>query len=108
MEELKEMHCQPVKEGTPPMVEPVITRYLNRLRTQWDVIENRKLQKRFPFENFKRSMAFAQEVALMAERENHHPDLCIHYTHVDVELGTHSIMGLSENDFVMAAKIDAI
>lgn len=108
MEDLKEMHCHPVKEGTPPMVEPVISRYLSGLKTQWDVIDKRKLRKSFPFENFKRGMAFAQEVALLAEREEHHPELCIHYTHVDVELGTHSIMGLSENDFIMAAKIDAI
>ena len=108
MQELKEMHCSPVREGTPPLVEPVISRYLDRLNTRWDVIDNRKIRKQFPFENFKRGMAFAQEVALLAEQEDHHPDLCIHYGSVEVELGTHSIMGLSENDFIMAAKIDAI
>jgi 4a-hydroxytetrahydrobiopterin dehydratase len=108
MEELREMHCTPVREGTEPMVEPVISRFLTRLKTEWNVIDQRKLHKVFPFENFKRGMAFAQEVALLAEVEDHHPDIHIHYDNVEVELSTHSIMGLSENDFIMAAKIDAI
>jgi len=58
------------------------------------------------FENFKRGMVFAQNIANLAEEEQHHPDLCIHYKNVEVELTTHAIGGLSENDFIMAAKID--
>ena len=53
-------------------------------------------------------MAFAQKVADIAENQDHHPDMCVHYKSVDVELSTHAIGGLSENDFIMAAKIDEL
>lgn len=108
MEELKEKHCEPLKEGVIPLQEPDIEAFLHRLRTPWELINGTKIRKEFPFENFKRGMAFAQEIALMAERENHHPSICIHYTNVEVELSTHDIGGLSENDFILAAKIEAI
>ena len=70
------------------------------------MVEDKKLKKEFPFENFKRGMTFVQVVALLAERENHHPGICIHYSYVEIELSTHDVGGLSENDFIMAAKID--
>ena len=108
MEELKEMHINPATKDTPPLQEPDIKRLHDRLRTPWELINNTRIRKRFPFENFKRGMAFAQEVALVAERENHHPDICIYYTNVVVELSTREIGGLSENDFIMAAKIDSV
>jgi 4a-hydroxytetrahydrobiopterin dehydratase len=108
MEELKEMHCDPVKKGTAPLQEPEIKRLLGRLKTPWKLINDTRIRKEFPFENFKRGMAFAQELALLAEQENHHPDICIYFTNVVVELSTHDIGGLSENDFIMAAKIDSI
>jgi 4a-hydroxytetrahydrobiopterin dehydratase len=53
-------------------------------------------------------MAFVQEVAQIAEQEQHHPDMCIHYDNVEIELTTHAIGGLSENDFIMAAKINEL
>ena len=108
MEELKEMHCEPVKEGATPLQAPEIKRFLDKLRTPWESVNQTVLRKEFPFENFKRGMAFAQEVALVAEQENHHPDISIQYTRVIVELSTHDIGGLSENDFIMAAKIESI
>lgn len=108
MEELKEMHCDPVKEGTAPLQEPEIKSLHGMLMAPWELINDTRIRKKFPFENFKRGMAFAQEIALLAERENHHPDICIYYTSVVVELSTHVIGGLSENDFIMAAKIDSI
>ena len=108
MLELKEKKCVPCDEGTPPLKREEIQGYLEKLPGDWEVIGDRTIRKHFPFENFKRGMAFAQEIALLAEQENHHPDLCIHYTGVDVELSTHVICGLSVNDFIMAAKIENI
>lgn len=108
MEPLKEMNCRRIDKAESAFSESEIKHYLGRLNTVWDVESNQKIKKRFPFENFKRGMIFAQEVAMLAEQQNHHPDLCIHYTHVDVELGTHDVGGLSVNDFIMAAKIDAV
>jgi 4a-hydroxytetrahydrobiopterin dehydratase len=108
MEELKDLHCYPLKEGTPPMTELEISRYQKRLKTTWQVKDMRTISKEFTFKDYLRGMTFARDVAILAEKENHHPVICINYDHVVVELETHSIMGLSENDFIMAAKIDAI
>jgi len=104
--ELKERKCVPCDAGTPPLDEQKVASLRQDLPPGWKILENKKLKKKFPFENFRRGMAFAQEIALIAEQEDHHPDLCIHYTNVEVELSTHAIGGLSENDFIMAAKIE--
>lgn len=106
--ELKEKQCAPCEAGTKPFNIDQVTIGKNQLLPGWKVTDNKILQKKFPFENFKRGMAFAQNIAVIAEKENHHPDICIHYTNVEVELTTHAIDGLSENDFIMAAKIDEL
>ncbi len=108
MIELKEKHCTPCQKGTNPLNAEEIKQFKKQVRNDWKVIDNKKIRKEFPFENFKRSMAFAQNVALIADNEDHHPDMCIHYSSVEVELSTHKIGGLSENDFIMASKIDEI
>jgi len=108
MIELKEKHCADCEDGTEPLSSDQIEVLMKRLHTKWKVIDNKKLRKEFPFENFKRGMAFVQNVALIADREGHHPDICIQYNSVEVELTTHSIGGLSENDFILAAKIDEL
>jgi 4a-hydroxytetrahydrobiopterin dehydratase len=108
MTALKEKHCVPCEGGTKPFDGDQILELKKELAPDWRVVENKKLKKEFPFENFKRGMAFAQEIAMIAEEENHHPDICIHYTNVEVELSTHAIGGLSENDFIMAAKMDEL
>ena len=108
MENLKDKKCIPREDGTPPMNRTEIDQHLDMLPSEWEVSDDKILKKSFPFENFKRGMAFAQEIGMVAEKENHHPDLGIHYTNVDVELSTHSIGGLSKNDFIMAAKIEQL
>jgi 4a-hydroxytetrahydrobiopterin dehydratase len=108
MVDLKERKCVPCERGTPPLEEKEIKELLDQLPPDWIVTGNRKISKSFPFENFRRGMAFAQEIARVAELENHHPDICISYKKVDVELTTHAIGGLSENDFILAAKIEYI
>lgn len=106
--ELREMQCKPCEGGETPMTQEETSRFLGDLDNGWKVRENQSIHKTFPFENFKRGMAFANRIALLAEQENHHPDLCIQYTQVDVKLSTHAIGGLSKNDFILAAKIDEI
>jgi len=108
MNELKEKHCKPCEEGTKPLNAEEIRKFKEKVMGDWKVIDNKKIRKEYPFENFTRGMAFAQNIALIANREDHHPDLCIHYGSVDVELTTHNIGGLSVNDFIMAAKIDEL
>jgi 4a-hydroxytetrahydrobiopterin dehydratase len=74
----------------------------------WKVIDNRKIQKVFEFKDFKEAMKFLNNVAKIAEKEQHHPDIYLFYNRVNLELYTHAIDGLSENDFIMAAKIDKL
>jgi len=106
--ELKEMHCEPVSAGTEPLTEEQVNHYMEYLPVEWRVYESKRLAREFPFENFKRGMAFAQEIGRLAEEEQHHPGICVEYSQVVVELSTHDIGGLSINDFIMAAKIEDI
>lgn len=108
MIELKEKRCVPCDKGTKPFDSEKIVRLMKELSPGWQVVGVEKIQKKYSFENFKRGMAFIQDVAVIADLENHHPDLCIQYTEVEVTFCTHAIGGLSENDFIMAAKIDEL
>lgn len=85
-----------------------IKTYLNELKNNWEVIENKKIAFTFKFKNFKEAIRFVNKVADLAELENHHPNIHIHYNKVRLSLSTHSIGGLSENDFIVAAKIEKL
>ena len=105
---LRERHCKPCTPSDKALTNEESEKLVHELAKGWQVLESTKLQKEFPFENFKRGMAFAQEIAIIAEQEQHHPDICIHFKSVEVELTTHDVGGLSENDFILAAKIDEL
>ena len=75
---------------------------------KWRVIEDRKLERRLEFNTFLAAIAFINGMAALAEAEGHHPDFCVRYSLLDVTLWTHAIGGLSENDFILAAKIDQL
>lgn len=98
--------CRACESGTPPFTPSQIQDYLSKLKTKWEVLDNIKLKKEFLFKDFKEAMAFVNKIAEIAEQEGHHPDLYIFYSKVKIELWTHAIGGLSENDFIMATKID--
>lgn len=104
--DLSQKKCVPCEGGTPPLKRDEIKKYLSYLKTQWEVINNSKISKKFIFENFKQAMVFVTKVAQVAEQEQHHPDIHIFYSKVTIELWTHAIGGLSENDFILAAKIE--
>lgn len=75
----------------------------------WSVLQHKKLQKNFQFLDFAATLAFVNKVATLAESEGHHPDLNIHdWNKLTITLSTHAIDGLSENDFILAAKIDTL
>ena len=90
------------------MTDEQINQYLPQLKGQWEVVESRKIRREFKFEDFSEAMKFANRVADLAEEEGHHPDFHIHWNKVRLELWTHEIGGLAENDFIMAAKIEAL
>lgn len=108
MTELAKKKCVPCEGGVPPLTPEQVKEYQNHVHSDWKVIDNKKITKDFSFVNFKQTMDVANKIAAVAEEEGHHPDLYISYGKLRVELWTHAINGLSENDFILAAKIDEI
>lgn len=106
--DLTKKKCVPCETGTQPMTEEQIKRYLSQLKSTWDLVEGKKINRKFAFKDFKNAMAFVNKVANLAEEQGHHPDIHIYYNKVSIILWTHAISGLSENDFIMAAKIESL
>lgn len=108
MTELLQKKCKPCEGGVPPLSGEELAKYQKEVSEEWKVIDGKKIHREFSFKNFAEAMNLANKIAEIADEENHHPDLIISYGKVVVELSTHAIKGLSENDFILAAKIDAI
>jgi 4a-hydroxytetrahydrobiopterin dehydratase len=106
MTSLAERHCRPVIRTTPPLGQAQIEAYLEEL-PGW-VLEHATISRTFPFSDFHDTMAFVNAVAWVSHREDHHPDMHVSYDRCRVQYSTHSIGGLSENDFICAAKIEAL
>ncbi len=91
------------------MTKPQAEKLLKELSDGWMLIDSgHMLANTYTFKDFKKTMAFANKIADIANEEDHHPDLTVSYGTLGVELMTHAIGGLSENDFIVAAKIDGI
>ena len=104
---LADKKCVPCEGGTPPLSEEKSRAYLSELGEGW-ALEEGKLVRTFKFRRFVEAIAFVNRVAEIAEAEGHHPNITINYNRVRLELFTHAIKGLSENDFILAAKINQI
>jgi 4a-hydroxytetrahydrobiopterin dehydratase len=100
------MKCKPCTGSTPPLTEEEIKELLQQVKN-WK-LEGKKLVKKFKFKYFVQAMKFINKIAEIAEEEEHHPDIEIHYNRVTLTIWTHAINNLSENDFILAAKIDGI
>jgi 4a-hydroxytetrahydrobiopterin dehydratase len=105
MSELAAMRCRPL-EGHPPMGAADIAAHLAQVRG-W-VQADGAIRRRFEFADFHRTMAFVNALAWIAHVEDHHPDVSFGYNHCTVRFNTHSVGGLSINDFICAAKVDAL
>lgn len=108
-QELASLVCVPCRGDTPPLEEGKIKLMLDVVpgwnKTEGDID---KIQKLFKFKNFEKSMDFVNKVAEIAEEQDHHPDIFIHWNEVTLTLYTHAINGLFDNDFIVAAKIDEL
>ena len=103
--QLTEKKCEPCSGDTPPLKPEKIFR-LHEKVPDWDVTSGRKLVRKFELKDFVEAMAFVNKVAEIAEEEDHHPSITIDYKRVTFTIWTHAIDDLSENDFILAAKID--
>ena len=106
MEDLSRKFCVPCEAGTPALSVEQAEEMMAQV-PGW-TLDDKKITRRFRFKAFKEAMAFVNRVADLAESEGHHPDIYISWNRVRLELTTHAIKGLSENDFIMAAKISRL
>ena len=111
MSDLADKKCIPCEGNIPPFDKSEIHKYLKKV-DGWDVKsdkdKNYYLIKEFSFKNFKESQKFVNKVGDVAEKENHHPDISFGWGYCRVKIFTHTIKGLAESDFILAAKIDKI
>ncbi len=105
MSELAKKACIPCKGGVPPLKGAEI-RALHSQIDRWDVVNEHHLTKTYTFKNFVEALAFVNRVGEIAEREGHHPDVYLAWGKVRLEIWTHKIDGLTESDFIFAAKCD--
>jgi 4a-hydroxytetrahydrobiopterin dehydratase len=104
----KDKHCVPCEGGMPPLDHEYVRKYAAQV-PGWDVADDDKsISREFAFKDFAEAMQFVNAVAEIAQGEGHHPDIYIFYNKVRLALSTHAIGGLSENDFILASKIDTI
>ncbi len=109
MNELTAKKCVPCEGGVPALTHAQAAALGEHLHAGWQVAADAKsLKRRFKFKDFYRTMSFVNAVAHIANAEDHHPDLEVGYDYCNVTFATHSIGGLSENDFICAAKVDLL
>lgn len=109
MERLANRHCKPPKKSDPPLATDQVESLMGELHGDWKLDDDgKRISRDFTFNNFYETVAFVNAVAWFANREDHHPDLEVSYKHCVVHFSTHAIGGLSENDFICAAKADAL
>lgn len=107
MSDLSSQQCKACEGGVSPLTEEESKKYLKKIAPEWSLSHDGKsISRTFKFKNYYETMAFVNVVAMVAHQQDHHPDLTIGYGTCHVEYSTHSIGGLSENDFICAAKID--
>ncbi|MGK5594685.1 MAG: 4a-hydroxytetrahydrobiopterin dehydratase [Parachlamydiaceae bacterium] len=100
--------CIPCSGGIPPLKGQQLSELQDQLSNGWQIVEEHHLEKEYFFSDFREALAFTNQVGALAEKEGHHPDIFLAYGKVKIQLWTHKIDGLSESDFILAAKCDEI
>ena len=107
MSDLSSRQCIPCRGGVPPLQGQEITNLLMEL-DGWEVLNQHHLKKNFSFANFREAQQFVNRIGDLAEEQGHHPDICFGWGRVEITIWTHKIDGLTESDFILAAKIDKL
>ena len=105
--DLSSKKCVPCEGGIAPLTPAEAEEFKKYIREEWEYLGN-KISKEYLFVNYLHTMDFVNSVAKLAEKEGHHPVMHVYYSRVIIELWTHAINGLSENDFILASKIDKL
>lgn len=106
--ELANKDCVPCKGGVPPLKGAELSDLLKKLNNGWEVIEEHHLQKEYKFRNFREALDFTDKVGEAAESQGHHPDIFLTWGKVGLTVWTHKIDGLTESDFIFAARADKV
>ena len=102
---LADQKCVPCRGGVPPLA-PDVARKLGQETPDWDIVGVHHIRRQFVFPDFATALAFVNHVGAIAEQQGHHPDIYLAWGKVEIKIWTHKIDGLTESDFVLAAKID--
>ena len=109
IKDLLTSHCIPCEGGVAPLKGTALAPYRTQVSPEWKVSDDElEIRRVFKFKDFAGALAFTNRIGAIAEQEGHHPDLGVSWGKLDVRLSTHAIGGLSENDFILARKIDAL
>ena len=106
MSDLAKKPCMPCKGGVPPLKGTKLDELLEKLKNDWKIIKEHHLEKEYSFKNFKEALNFTIKVGELAENQGHHPDISLAWGKVKLTIWTHKIDGLTESDFIFAAKAD--
>lgn len=105
---LSDRQCTPCKGGTPPLKGADLEKLAKELTGDWKIADEHHLERAFTFKNFRDALAFTNKVGELAEAQGHHPDITLAWGKVALKVWTHKINGLSESDFIFAAKVDKL
>ena len=108
MSALAEKECVPCKGGVPPLKGQDLAKFKTQLNGGWQVVQEHHLEKEYPFKDFRQALDFTNKVGELAESQGHHPDIFLAWGKVRLTIWTHKIDGLTESDFVLAAKADKL
>jgi 4a-hydroxytetrahydrobiopterin dehydratase len=108
MTELAEKECVPCKGGVLPLKGEELNKLARQLDSGWQVIKEHHLEKEYKFKNFREALDFTNKVGELAEAQGHHPDIYLAWGKVKLTVWTHKIDGLTESDFVLAAKSEKL
>ena len=106
MSDLAKKTCIPCKGGVPPLKGTKLDDLLEKLKNDWKIIKEHHLEKEYSFKNFKEALSFTIKIGELAENQGHHPDIFLAWGKVKLTIWTHKIDGLTESDFIFAAKAD--
>lgn len=104
--ELASKQCAPCRGGVPPLRRGVIEDLLKKLDSSWKAVDDHHLEREYEFTDFQRALEFTNTVGAIAEEQGHHPDIYLAWGKVSLKIWTHKIDGLTESDFILAAKTD--
>lgn len=105
---LEQQQCESMPKGSKPLIIPTIESNLSMLSGWESPLNYANIHKTYAFKNYHQTISFVNAVTWIANKEDHHPTICFDYNSVTVTLTTHNAKGLTQNDFIMAAKIDAL